>query len=81
VTEHELQRLLARRARVPATGGWATDPHLTERRLIRLAPATLDRLGRLAERCSTERKRIAPMLVAALLLERAVRDFERQGGK
>lgn len=37
------------RFRVPAGGGWATDPKWTERRLVPLAPRTLKRLEAITE--------------------------------
>ena len=59
------------RFRVPARGGRATDPDWTERRLVPLAPRTLERLEVLTARV---RKRhgvnVQPMQLAALLLER-----------
>jgi hypothetical protein len=76
----EINRRLRRRARTPKGGGWATDRTLTERRLIRLKPDTLARLERLARYFSTRRKRIGPMLLAALLLELAV-ERQDEGGK
>ena len=59
------------RLRVPARGGRATDPEWTERRLVPLAPRTLERLEALT---ASVRKRhgvnVQPMQLAALLLER-----------
>lgn len=60
------------RLRVPAGGGRPTDPRWTERRLIPLTPATLERLE---EIMATVREHggvsVEPMQLAALLLERA----------
>ena len=74
MTRGRLAAMLANRARIPKKGGWATDPRLTERRLIRMSPDTLRRLERIVRELSTDRKKISPMLVAALLLEDAVMD-------
>lgn len=69
------QELLAEieaRFRTPAGGGRATDPDWTERRLVPLAPHTLERLEHLAagvrERSGVS---IQPMQLAALLLEKS----------
>jgi len=70
----DLAVLLSKRTKTPKKGGWVTDPSLTERRLIRMRPETLRRLERIARELSTDRKKISPMLVAALLLEDAVMD-------
>jgi hypothetical protein len=57
--------------RVPVGGGRATDPRWTERRLVPLAPKTLERLEEISSRV---RKRggvnVQPMQLAALLLEK-----------
>src|SRR5438045_7570957 len=64
------------RFRIPSNGGRATDPRWTERRLVPLAPRTLDRLERLA---AEVRRRgggnIEPMQLAALLLEKAAEEL------
>lgn len=57
--------------RVPVSGGRATDPRWTERRLLPLAPRTL---ARLEEITAKVRKHggvnVEPMQLAALLLEK-----------
>jgi hypothetical protein len=62
--------------RVPAGGGRPTDPRWTERRLVPLAPQTLERLEEIT---SKARKHggvnVEPMQLAALLLERAARQL------
>lgn len=59
------------RFRVPAGGGRATDPRWTERRLVPLAPRTLERLEQIAARArERDGVRIEPMQLAALLLEK-----------
>jgi len=63
----QLAAEVAERFRVPRGGGRATDPRWTERWLIPLAPETLQRLEELADRLH-----VAPLQVAALLLERTV---------
>lgn len=66
----QLAAEVAQRFRVPNGGGRATDPHWTERRLVPLSPETLNRLEGLAKSLH-----IAPLQVAALLLERTVNDI------
>jgi hypothetical protein len=63
----QLAAEVAERFRVPQRGGRATDPGWTERRLIPLSPETLRRLEELADRLH-----VAPLQVAALLLEESV---------
>jgi len=59
------------RFRVPARGGRATDPQWTERRLIPLAPRTLQRLEELTARIREHGQvNVEPMQLAGLLLER-----------
>ena len=62
--------------RVPAGGGRPTDPRWTERRLVPLAPETLDRLEEIT---SKVRERgginVEPMQLAALLLEKTARQL------
>ena len=67
------QQLLAdvsARFRAPVGGGRSTDPTWTERRLVPLAPETLNRLERLAGLVSTLGTPVGPLQVAALLLQR-----------
>lgn len=60
------------RFRVPQGGGHATDPEWTERRLVPLTPRTLRRLDELTAKVKERAGvRIAPMQIAALLLEKA----------
>lgn len=56
------------RFRVPKTGGRATDPRWTERRLVPLSTRTLRRLEEIAAKVG-ERK-VGPMQLAAMLLEK-----------
>lgn len=59
------------RFRVPAGGGRPTDPRWTERRLIPLAPRTLERLEELTTRVREHSNvNVEPMQLAALLLEK-----------
>ena len=72
----QLASEVARRFRVPPGGGRPTDPEWTERRLIPLSRGTLKRLEELASRLQ-----VAPLQMAALLLEKTVasiRDEELQ---
>ncbi len=64
---------VARRFRVPPGGGRATNPEWTERRLIPLSQQTLQRLEEMAESL-----RVAPLQVAAMLLEQAVSNVGRE---
>ena len=63
----------------PATGGRATDPAWTERRLIPLSPETLERLERLATRLSEQGRPVSPLQVAALILEKGLVEAESSG--
>jgi hypothetical protein len=59
------------RFRVPIGGGRATDPDWTERRLIPLAPQTLQRLEAITERVRARSGvSVEPMQLAGLLLEK-----------
>lgn len=65
------------RFRVPQGGGRATDPQWTERRLVPLAPETLTRLNQIAKKVHDEQGIvIAPLQLAALLLEHAAREVD-----
>lgn len=58
------------RFRVPSGGGRPTDPRWTERRLVPLAPRTLERLEKLSARVRADRGlSVEPMQLAALLIE------------
>jgi hypothetical protein len=59
------------RFRVPARGGRPTDPRWTERRLLPLAPRTLERLEAITARVRERNGvNVGPMQLAALLLEK-----------
>jgi hypothetical protein len=64
---------IADRFKVPETGGRSTDPTWTERRQLPLTPTTIERLEALTD---VLYKRggvnVAPMQLAALLLENAL---------
>ncbi|MBX3203334.1 MAG: hypothetical protein KF850_26460 [Labilithrix sp.] len=63
------------RFRAPSGGGRSTDPEWTERRLVPLAPKSLARLERIAESIHDKGGPVvAPLQVAALLLERATEE-------
>jgi hypothetical protein len=60
--------------RVPVGGGRPTDPRWTERRLVPLAPETLERLEEITSRVRRHGAvNVEPMQLAALLLERTAR--------
>lgn len=64
------------RFKAPAGGGRSTDPEWTERRLVPLAPKTLSRLEHIAKVIHDKGgPLVAPLQVAALLLERAAEDL------
>ena len=63
----QLAAEVAQRFRVPPGGGRATDPAWTERRLIPLSLQTLERLEEVADTLH-----VAPLQIAAILLERSV---------
>lgn len=71
----DLAEEVARRFKVPAGGGRATDPEWTDKRLINLRPATLEKLERLAVLIPII-FRLGPMQLAALLLEKVVKDID-----
>ena len=59
------------RFRVPSGGGRPTDPAWTERRLVPLAPRTLERLEEIAAKVREHGGvSVEPMQLAALLLEK-----------
>jgi hypothetical protein len=64
------------RFRTPAKGGRATDPSWTERRLVPLAPKTLDKLEHLSAKLQGEGISIEPLQLAGLILERAADGLE-----
>jgi hypothetical protein len=62
--------------RVPAGGGRPTDPRWTERRLVPLAPETLERLEEITSRVRRHGGvNVEPMQLAALLLEKTARQL------
>ena len=71
------------RFRVPDGGGRPTDPTWSDKRLVPVAPRTLERLQRIAKRLHEETGvRVEPMQLAAILLETTadqveVEDLER----
>ncbi len=70
------------RFRVPATGGRATDPGWTERRLVPLAPRTIERLQAITEAVRARSGlNIEPMQLAALLLEKTTEQLSEDGAK
>ena|SRR5919108_784530 len=67
------------RFRVPASGGRATDPDWTERRLVPLAPRTLKRLEAITEGVRARSGvSVEPMQLAALLLEKTTEQFSEE---
>jgi hypothetical protein len=59
------------RFRAPIGGGRSTDPSWTQRRLVGLAPRTLQRLEQLSAQLREQGVVATPLQVAALLLEHA----------
>ncbi|MBI4862390.1 MAG: hypothetical protein HY815_19345 [Candidatus Riflebacteria bacterium] len=69
----ELLEDIMQRFHVPAGGGRPTDPNWTQRRLVALAPETLNRLREIARDIGNARQmHLNAMQVAALLIERAL---------
>lgn len=60
------------RFRAPVRGGRSSDPAWSEQRLVKLTPKTLKKLEAIARDVSKLGQPVAPLQVAALLLERAV---------
>ncbi len=66
------------RFRVPAGGGRPTDPRWTERRLVPLAPRTLERLEEITAKVREHGvANLEPMQLAALLLEKTTEQLSR----
>ena len=66
------------RFRVPAGGGRPTDPRWTERRLVPLAPRTLQRLEEITAKVREHGVvNLEPMQLAALLLEKTTEQLSR----
>jgi len=64
------------RFRVPPGGGRATDPAWSDKRLVPIAPRTLKRLERIANRLHEETGvRVEPMQLAAILLETTIENI------
>src|ERR1700682_6415057 len=70
------------RFRVPAGGGWPTDPRWTERRLVPLAPRTLERLEAITTK-GRERSgvNIEPMQPPPVLLEKTTEQLSEAEAK
>jgi hypothetical protein len=67
------------RFRVPAGGGRPTDPRWTERRLVPLAPRTLERLEAITARVREhEGVNVEPMQLAAMLLEKTTEQISEE---
>lgn len=70
------------RFRVPIGGGRPTDPRWTERRLVPLAPRTLQRLEAITERVREHSgMNVEPMQLAALLLEKTTEQLSEDEAK
>ena len=69
---------IAARFRVPSSGGRATDPRWTERRLLPLTPRTLQRLEAITAMVREQSGvNLEPMQLAALLLEKSTERLSR----
>lgn len=67
------------RFRVPDGGGRPTDPTWSDKRLVPVAPRTLERLQRIAKRLKEETGvRVEPMQLAAILLETTADQIEAE---
>lgn len=70
------------RLRVPAGGGRPTDPRWTERRLVPLAPRTLERLEAITAKVRERNGlNVEPMQLAALLLEKTTEQLSEDEAK
>src|SRR5260370_41201201 len=70
------------RFRVPSGGGRPTDPRWAERRLVPLAPRTLERLEAMTERVREHSGvNVEPMQLAALLLEKTIEQLSEEKAK
>lgn len=70
------------RFRVPAGGGRPTDARWTERRLVPLAPRTLERLEAITATVRQhEGVNVEPMQLAALLLEKTTEQISEEEAK
>lgn len=70
------------RFRVPAGGGRPTDPRWTERRLVPLAPRTLERLEAITAKVQEhDGVSIGPMQLAGLLLEKTTEQISEEEAK
>src|SRR5437667_8968252 len=70
------------RFRVPVGGGRATDPGWTERRLVPLAPRTLQRLEAITDSVRQHSGvNVEPMQLAALLLEKTTEQLSEDEAK
>jgi hypothetical protein len=70
------------RLRVPAGGGRPTDPRWTERRLVPLAPRTLERLEAITAKVREHNGvSVEPMQLAALLLEKTTEQLSEDEAK
>ena len=67
------------RFRVPDGGGRPTDPSWTDKRLVPIAPRTLERLQTMAKKLYDETGvRVEPMQLAAILLETKADQIESE---
>ena len=66
------------RFRVPS-GGWRpTDPAWTERRLLPLAPRTLEKLEKISAKVRERGMSVEPMQLAALLVEKTAEQLSEE---
>ncbi len=66
------------RFRTPTGGGRSTNPAWTERRLLPLAPATLQQLECMSRALGEQGVKVTPLQLAALVLERAMADADEE---
>ncbi len=78
----QLAAEIKERFRVPTTGGRATDPAWTQRRLIPVAPRTLTRFEELAAKIREQSQvSVEPMQLAGLLLEKSTQQLSDEDAK
>lgn len=70
------------RLRVPPGGGRPTDPSWSDKRLVPIAPRTLERLQRMAKQLQEDTAlRVEPMQLAAILLETTTESLEAENAE
>jgi hypothetical protein len=72
LTFENIAEFIEQRFQPPKHGGRISDRTMTEKKLVRFSPVTLRRLTALAEHFSRDGAKVAPLQMAAILLEMVV---------